>query len=626
MHVRSIVAAGAATGAVAAVCAAVALAATPGPDVRLTNDHVGPGVGYQSDYTLVTGVPYTDATLTECGQSRGRQNEPAVAIDPRNTQVIVGSSNDYCGVYNAADASGPVAAGPIWVGYYRSENAGGSFVSSLMPGYPGDTSPYAARSQLRTASSGDPVLAWDNHGRVFLGTETSEDPAGTGKGFGDQGVGTFENPQGPSGPVSQDGKEFKRAVIVARGSSAPGTGGKFNDKTAIEADRTGGACDANVYFAYSRFTGSSQSNIYFSRSTDHGVSFSKPALLSPSTKSVQGADISVTRNGHVYVTWNAERGPTGADEAVEYAKSTDCGRTFGPVRTVVTYRTYEAQDIGAPTPSPAQARADDPAMEAEAGKEATARDCGDFEDACRSGYTFFRRGTQARSTADQRSGVDDETVYVVYDPSKPGTEVPTGTTYGSIQPGTGSQSGIFFVRLNGANGTVSPPQQIDPQGVGHQLFPDVAIEGGALHVLWWDSRHDPTYSPTRPVGNDAAGHTVPSLETYGTASADGGLHWAPSMPMSDVLTNPDYEQFDNRKVPFAGDYLWISAVGSSAYGTWTDWRNTVAGGDAREAGDSDHDGADVMQCRTGDATSGFSSDQCPRAGGLDQNIYGDNAP
>ena len=57
---------------------------------------------------------------------------------------------------------------------------------------------------------------------------------------------------------TRDGLEFKRTVVVAKGSSAPAPGGKFNDKTAIEADRTGGACDGNVYFAYSRFTGSSR--------------------------------------------------------------------------------------------------------------------------------------------------------------------------------------------------------------------------------------------------------------------------------------------------------------------------------------------------------------------------------
>ena len=52
---------------------------------------------------------------------------------------------------------------------------------------------------MRTASAGDPVLAWDSHGRLFDGSETSEDPAGTKKGFGDQWVATFENPDGPDG-------------------------------------------------------------------------------------------------------------------------------------------------------------------------------------------------------------------------------------------------------------------------------------------------------------------------------------------------------------------------------------------------------------------------------------------
>ncbi len=68
-------------------------------NVRLTND--SPALsGYVSDYTLVTGTPYTDSILSGCSQSRGRQNEPAVAVDPRNPDVIVGSSNDYCGVFN----------------------------------------------------------------------------------------------------------------------------------------------------------------------------------------------------------------------------------------------------------------------------------------------------------------------------------------------------------------------------------------------------------------------------------------------------------------------------------------------------------------------------------------------
>src|SRR5207247_678397 len=73
------------------VVALPAAQATP-TNVRLTNDN-GSNGGYVSDYTMVTGTPYTDAFLTACSQSRGRQNEPAVAVDPRNLQVIVGSSN-----------------------------------------------------------------------------------------------------------------------------------------------------------------------------------------------------------------------------------------------------------------------------------------------------------------------------------------------------------------------------------------------------------------------------------------------------------------------------------------------------------------------------------------------------
>ena len=147
-----------------------------------------------------------------------------MAIDPRDTKVIVGSSNDYCGVFNRTVDGVPQPVGPIWLGYYRSENGGASFQSSLVPGYPDDTSPYASRAQIRTATSGDPVLAWDKHGRLFAGAESSEDPAGTPKGFGDVWVATYENPGGTAGNSLNDGKEFKRSVTVARGSSAPGTG------------------------------------------------------------------------------------------------------------------------------------------------------------------------------------------------------------------------------------------------------------------------------------------------------------------------------------------------------------------------------------------------------------------
>src|SRR2546423_1313345 len=102
-------------GCAAAVWVSAISASTPGTDVKLTHDASDPG--YVSEYTLGEGVPYTDQTLAECSVSRGRQNEPAVAIDPRDPQVVLGSPNDYCGAYNPGAAPG--AIGPIWPGHYR---------------------------------------------------------------------------------------------------------------------------------------------------------------------------------------------------------------------------------------------------------------------------------------------------------------------------------------------------------------------------------------------------------------------------------------------------------------------------------------------------------------------------
>src|SRR5437763_366662 len=99
-----------------------------------------------------------------------------------------------------------------------------------------------------------------------------------------------------------------------------------------------------------------------------------------------------------------------------------------------------------------------------------------------------------------------------------------------------------------------------------------------------------------------------------------------STRLTAVTSNPNYEQFDGRSVPFGGDYLWITSMGTFSFGAWTDWRNTVAGVDQREAADEDNDGADVLQCRTPLASGGFTGDKCPRNGGLDQDIYGALTP
>jgi hypothetical protein len=595
-------------------------AAGAGPaNARLSNDIGG---GYVSDYTLVTGQAYTDDVLTACGESRGRQNEPAVAVDPRNPQLIVGSSNDYCGVF-AADGT-LIGLGSVWLGYYRSVNGGASFISSLVPGYPGDTSPYAARAHIRTANSGDPVLAWDNHGRLFAGSESSvnvEKPAQTS---GDVWVATYENPNGPGGATANDGKEFVRSIDVARGSASPTPflSGVFHDKTAIEVDRTGGPCDGYVYFAWARFTGNGpsgfNSSVYFSRSTDHGETFSSLLKISQTVHDIQFPDIAVTGNGHVYVTYRqfADVRSNSTVDAIAYNASTNCGASFSAPHIVQAFEPYDPTDLY--------------------DSGGIAGFCGDFAFHCQSGYTFMRGGTQVRSTADQHDASHDY-VYVLYDPSIPGTEVPSRTTYGSVtsedlpaqyHQNIGSQSGIYFFRLDGETGAHTSPVLIDDPRThgGLQRFPDISVDDSSMHAIWWDSRNDPCYSPTRPIGNCAGGSTDASLDAFAASGSTATLSWSPATRLSTVTSNPNWEAYGGRAFPFGGDYLYISSIGAFSYGVWTDWRDLVAGPDPRERGDADADGADVMQCRVQNPDGSFGPDTCPYAGGLDANIYGDATP
>ena len=128
-----------------------ATGSTSSEDVRLTNDcHPlsSCGDGYLSANTLATGRPYSDATLNGAHLAR-EQNEPAVGLDPRDPNVLIGSSNDYCGVYNSTANGTPLALGPIWLGYYRSTDGGSTWLSSLVPGYPDDASEFRSLSDAR---------------------------------------------------------------------------------------------------------------------------------------------------------------------------------------------------------------------------------------------------------------------------------------------------------------------------------------------------------------------------------------------------------------------------------------------------------------------------------------------
>jgi hypothetical protein len=615
---RRIVATLIATGAIAVSSVAPALA------VGVVGD------GSDDKVTGVTCVRHdggTDQAITHCndgsssdevvapangdtdpndGGNRRQGNEPFAVIDPTDPDTIVAGWNDY--------SQTDLGAG--WQGLAYSRDGGETWIDSFVPGYPDDTSAEGQASPLfgRHTEAGDPIAAFDSQGNLYVGG-ISFNRAGAING--DVYVARYD-----AADVAIDGPDYpadyRFTRIVGRGTPSRNFFGIFQDKPMLEVDRTGGATDGNVYVCWSRFTGAGQNKIFFRRSTDGGNTYSQPQQLTVhgATGSVQGCDIAIEGDGDVYVTFRSfnDNSKPGAD-ALWATRSTNGGASFG--------RAVKVRDITPFAPNDGT------------------RDCGDGPFECPTGYVFARVPLEPRSTADQSSSEDG--VWLAYNEVDPETIEDADTSYSSAGGGQVGRSVVYVVGSTDNGQTWSDPVKVDNAGgVGHQFFPDIDALGGALAVVWQDSRTDDCYSVQRPVGNTADATACPDdnvLNSFVATSNDGGATWA-SVRVSDVGHQPNFEMFGSRDVPFQGDYNWISIVdtgaGLEAYAVWTDNRDVVPGEDPRE---SEQDGFDVAMCLVdlgADASTSsadymgprfrfdapFTGNNCGNNGGLDQNIYG----
>jgi hypothetical protein len=526
-----------------------------------------------------------DADSNDGGAFR-QGNEPSVAIDPTNPNLVFASWNDYC----------DTDLGGGWQGLAFSTNRGGSWTPSKIPGYPSDTSAEGIASPLhgRQAEAGDPLLAFDRTGRLFAGgiAFNRVNPQN-----GDVWVASYANTLGPGDYP----KDYLRTVVVGEGT--PALNGIFEDKPSLEVDRTGGRFDGNVYICWSRFVGfNGRTKISFSRSTDHGQTFSKPIELSFG-KDVQGCDIAIEHDGDVYVAWGTRDTPSSnTAQGLALARSTDGGASFAPAHQIATFTRYFPSD--------------------------GARDCGDGAFICPAQFVFFRVPLEPRITADQSGGLAG--VFATYNAVDPATVVPSTSSYSSAGANSGfvGRSVVYVIRSVNNGGTFGAAVPVDPAGGrGHQFFPDIDALGGKLVAVWQDNRTDDAYSVQLPIGNtfDGMGRPVASgtdvVGTY-TSVSDDGSTFTPLGAMSSTTHQPSYEMFGNRQIPFQGDYNWVALAFDSAtslfgYMGWTDNRDVRPGVDIRET--DYNDGFDVWQCRT---LMALEPDTCPNAGGLDQNIYG----
>jgi hypothetical protein len=550
-----------------------------------------------SDQTYVRADGGTDDVIDNCnnegsGTSFGgnrQQNEPSVAINPSEPAFIVAGANDYCTIPSFADA---------WEGIYVSENGGQSWTDSLIPGYPGDTSGDGQDSPLYgvDTAAGDPILGWDNDSNLFAGGIAFNRTVTTGGTFltnANVFVSTYS--RNTDSPL---GIDYERTVIVGKGTPSAFFFGRFNDKPALKVDDwSASTYEGNVYVSWTLFAGAGLDQVLFSRSTDGGLTFSKPIKISKSVPNAQGSDIAVAPDGTVYVVWRQFAFPaSGVNDAIVYVKSTNGGASFSTPRTIDPLVGYDRSDTYATGGS--------------------ARDCGDGTSLCVSNFVFHREDSLPQATVD-----GDGNVYVTWEQVSPAAD--NGDTY---HPD--GQSSVVVTKSDDGGGSWTDPVAADSQSTGHQWWPNLSYDKstGDLTLIYYDSREDSSYSVNRPPGNAADGTSICQVaaDDIGTALCDvlntfiatstDGISWD-STKVSSVGHQPEYEMFGNRQVPFHGDYLWVDSAGGTTYGVWTDNRDVVPGSDPRE---TTQDGFDVIQCRA----TATDPDTCANAGGLNQNIYG----
>jgi hypothetical protein len=254
----------------------------------------------------------------------------------------------------------------------------------------------------------------------------------------------------PNSAANPPNFTYAGTTVVDRGAvgfAVPGQpfgfAGDFVDKEWMEIDTnapSASPCAGNVYVAQTNFHGvGGNAPIRFSRSTDGGLTFSKPKAISTGgeagTRANQGADIAVGPDGTAFVAYQTDPGGNDPASGISIVRSTDCGRSWGqPVR------------VGAIVQGQAPGVA-------------------------------FRTPTFAFVSVDD---ANPDVVYVAY------------------QSLVGGDYDILAQRSTDGGFTWSAPVTVnDDPGDRHQIFPTIDVSHGALHVAWYDFRNSTT------AGNEA---------------------------------------------------------------------------------------------------------------------------
>ena len=248
------------------------------------------------------------------------QNETSIAVDPNNSQRVVASMNDYVTRAWTCTISGtPCSAlGDGYSGTYFSNNGGGSWCCvSTDPSHLGTLIPGVERLVGGIYDAGgDPAVAFDSQGHVYysgLGFDRTAPPNTVAVNKG-----TFDG----SGNLTWGAPTFLNAT------TAPST---LNDKPWIAVDsHSASPFRDRIYVSWTRFIFNPQNGRYVQSpislvySKDGGATFSSPQLIVGNVLYSQGSHPTVAPDGTVYVFWTGATRKATLD-SIWVVKSTDGG-------------------------------------------------------------------------------------------------------------------------------------------------------------------------------------------------------------------------------------------------------------------------------------------------------------
>jgi uncharacterized repeat protein (TIGR01451 family) len=290
------------------------------------------------------------------------------------------------------------------------------------------------------------------------------------------------------------GQSFQAPVNATPGMPA----GSQQDKEWMAVDNFPGTCQGNVYMGWRQFGGANE-GMQFTRSTDHGATWGPSGGLDIVLGTSQGAYVAVGPDHSVYYFW------LGSGNVINMRKSTDCGVTFGSTVLVTDILSAGTNgDLGL--------------------------------------NGGFRSNTFPHVAVHPVSGA----IFVVFNDDAPGTD----------------RSDVYYVSSTNGGSSWSPRVRMNTDATSNdQFFPTIAFtpNGNNVMVSWYDRRND-----AANLGMQRYGRV--GKASVGTLNLNTEFVLSPFFPVAigqDPVINAVY----------MGDYDQIAATNASFFPVWGDNRD-----------------------------------------------------